>query len=81
LKINEATEGEAGEGSQSGGQNMTTQTKTFIELSDIIGIKVECGGCGSTVTLPIKREMSFKGMGIRRVQGASINLSERYIEK
>jgi hypothetical protein len=42
---------------------MTTQTKTFIELSDIIGLKVECGGCHSTVTIPIGRKMGFKGMG------------------
>jgi hypothetical protein len=42
---------------------MTTETKTFIELSDIIGIKVECGNCHSTVTIPVEQKMNFKGMG------------------
>jgi hypothetical protein len=42
---------------------MTTQTKTFIEPSDILGIRLECGECGMTVTLPISRTMSFKGLG------------------
>jgi ribosomal protein S27AE len=42
---------------------MTTQTKTFIELSDILSVRVECGKCHSTVTIPIDRKMSFSGMG------------------
>lgn len=42
---------------------MTTQTKTFIELSDILSVRVECGKCHSTVTIPIDRKMSFDGLG------------------
>ena len=41
---------------------MTTQTKTFIEVSDIIGLRVDCGKCGATVTLPISDGMNFKGL-------------------
>jgi DNA replicative helicase MCM subunit Mcm2 (Cdc46/Mcm family) len=41
---------------------MTTQTKTFIELSDILAVRVQCSKCQSTVTMPITREMSFAGM-------------------
>ena len=41
---------------------MATQTKVFIELSDVIGLRMECGMCGTTVTLPIKRDMGFDGV-------------------
>jgi ribosomal protein S27AE len=41
---------------------MTTQTKTFIELPDILAVRVECGKCHSTVTMPIARNMNFAGM-------------------
>jgi hypothetical protein len=30
---------------------MTTQTKTFIELSDIIGLRLECKACGCSLAL------------------------------
>jgi hypothetical protein len=30
---------------------MTTQTKTFIELSDIIGLRLECKSCGCSLAL------------------------------
>ena len=43
---------------------MTTQTKTFIEPSDILGVRLECGNCGMTVTLPISQTMNFKGLGV-----------------
>jgi hypothetical protein len=42
---------------------MTTQTKTFIDPSDILGIRLECGNCGMAVTMPVGREMNFKGLG------------------
>lgn len=32
---------------------MTSQTKKFVELSDIIGLRIECGHCGSTVITPV----------------------------
>ncbi len=41
---------------------MTTQTKTFIELSDILAVRVQCSKCQSTVTIPIARYMNFAGM-------------------
>jgi ribosomal protein S27AE len=41
---------------------MTSQTQTFIELSDILSVRVECGKCQSTVTIPITREMNLGGM-------------------
>ena len=41
---------------------MTTQTKTFIQLADILSVRVECGKCHSTVTIPIGRSMNFGGM-------------------
>jgi len=41
---------------------VTTTTQTFIELADILSLRMECGKCHSTVTVPIARDMSFAGM-------------------
>ncbi len=41
---------------------MTTQTKLFIELSDILSVRVECGKCHSTVTIPLAANMTFGGL-------------------
>lgn len=30
---------------------MTVQTKRFIELSDILGLRIECRGCGCSITM------------------------------
>ncbi len=35
---------------------MTTQTKTFIELSDIIGLRLECKNCGCSLLLEIEKD-------------------------
>jgi hypothetical protein len=35
---------------------MTTQTKTFIELSDIIGLKLECKNCGCALSVGEEKE-------------------------
>jgi hypothetical protein len=32
---------------------MTSQTKKFIELSDVVALRIQCGGCGLTVSVPI----------------------------
>lgn len=32
---------------------MTTETKTFIELSDIVTIKLECPTCGIATSIPL----------------------------
>jgi hypothetical protein len=45
---------------------MTTQTRTFIQLSDILSLRIECGKCGSAVTIPIARNMNFKSLGVCR---------------
>lgn len=41
---------------------MTTQTKTYIDPSDIVAVRVECKKCGCTVSIPISRTMSFSGL-------------------
>jgi len=38
---------------------MTSQTKHYIELPDILAIRFECKDCGSAVSLPISPNMSF----------------------
>jgi hypothetical protein len=35
---------------------MTTQTKVFIELSDIIGLRLQCKQCGCSLLLETARE-------------------------
>jgi hypothetical protein len=35
---------------------MTTQTKTFIELSDIIGLRLECKSCGCALSIGEEKE-------------------------
>jgi hypothetical protein len=37
---------------------MTSQTRKFIELSDILSLELKCKGCGSTITIPFSRDMS-----------------------
>ena len=37
---------------------MTTQTKTFIELSDILTLKFTCDDCGCTLSIPVSRDLS-----------------------
>ena len=35
---------------------MTTQTKQFIELTDIVAFRFNCKNCGSTLSLPVSDE-------------------------
>ena len=35
---------------------MTSQTKTFIELSDIIGLGLECKTCGCSLAIGAEKE-------------------------
>src|ERR1700728_202448 len=37
---------------------MTTQTQTFIELSDILTLKFTCDDCGCTLSVPVTRDLS-----------------------
>lgn len=37
---------------------MTTQTKVFIELSDILTLKFTCDDCGCTLSIPVTRDLS-----------------------
>ena len=37
---------------------MTSQTRRFIELSDILSLALKCKGCGSTLTIPSSRDVS-----------------------
>ena len=37
---------------------MTTQTKTFIEPSDILALKFTCDDCGCTLSVPVTRDLS-----------------------
>ena len=39
---------------------MTTQTQTFIELSDILTLKFTCDDCGCTLSIPVTRDLSKK---------------------
>jgi hypothetical protein len=32
---------------------MTSQTKKFIEISDVMAIRIECGSCGAMLSTPI----------------------------
>src|SRR5690242_17867559 len=34
---------------------MTTYTKRFIELSDVIGMRFKCRHCGAVMELPVKQ--------------------------
>jgi hypothetical protein len=36
---------------------MTSQTKYYIELSDILAVRCECKRCGATVSLPIVEDV------------------------
>lgn len=37
---------------------MTSQTKRYIELSDLLTLKLTCKGCGSALEIPISRNLS-----------------------
>lgn len=37
---------------------MTSQTKRYIELADILTLKLSCKGCGSSLEIPISRDIS-----------------------
>jgi len=39
---------------------MTSQTKKFIEPSDILGLRLDCADCGATLLLPISHEVKIK---------------------
>src|ERR1017187_8363995 len=39
---------------------MTTQTKKFIEPSDILGLRLECADCHATLLLPISKHVKIK---------------------
>ena len=34
-------------------KNMTTQTKQYIDLTDIIAFRFDCTKCGATLSLPV----------------------------
>lgn len=36
---------------------MTSQTKNYIELADVLAIRCECKHCGATLSLPLLREI------------------------
>lgn len=36
---------------------MTIQTKHFIEVSDLVGLRFECKDCGATLTLSPKQKL------------------------
>jgi hypothetical protein len=36
---------------------MTTQTKRYIELSDILAFRCECKKCGVALTLPVAKDV------------------------
>lgn len=36
---------------------MTSQTQKFIESSDILTLKLECAGCGSTLAIPSSKDI------------------------
>jgi hypothetical protein len=39
---------------------MTSQTKSFIEISDVLGLRFECRKCGVSLTLPIGEATSHR---------------------
>jgi hypothetical protein len=39
---------------------MTSETQRFIELSDILSLKLKCKGCGSALTIPSTRQMAMR---------------------
>jgi hypothetical protein len=41
---------------------MTTQTKVFIELSDIIGLRLECKACGCALSLGADKDGETVGI-------------------
>ena len=60
---------------------MTSQTKRFIQLSDILGLHFECTHCDSTLLIPLSREIFIKKLyacphcgnpWIKRLEGGSV---------
>ena len=43
---------------------MTSQTKHFIELSDIVALRFECKHCHATVSLPISADIKVESLRI-----------------
>ena len=41
---------------------MTSQTKYYVELSDILALRCECKRCHATVSLPIVRDARTNGL-------------------
>ena len=41
---------------------MTSKTKHYIELSDMIALQLECGRCGATLSLPLKENMDVRAL-------------------
>jgi len=37
---------------------MTSQTKRFIEISDVKAVQMKCADCGAILALPIEREIN-----------------------
>jgi hypothetical protein len=64
---------------------MTSQTKHYIELSDIVAIRIECGGCHASTSLPIADNLKTNAIKVcphcneqwaQLIQGA--NLEQRF---
>lgn len=60
---------------------MTSQTKRFIELSDILSLHFECAHCGAALLIPLSKEIFVKKLyacphcgrqWIKRLEGGSI---------
>ncbi len=41
---------------------MTSQTKYYVELSDILAVRCECKHCHATVSLPFGRDVRTEGL-------------------
>ena len=41
---------------------MTSQTKYYVELPDILAVRCECKRCGATVSLPIVQDVRTSGL-------------------
>jgi uncharacterized paraquat-inducible protein A len=43
---------------------MTSQTKHYIQLSDILAVRFECKECGAAVSLPISMKINFSRISV-----------------
>jgi len=41
---------------------MTSQTKHYVELTDIVAIRCECRRCGASVSLPVMENVRTEGL-------------------